>query len=235
MWRTLQRAAAGFSRQREILRSTHLALRNMTRRRLPHIYPKGAWLFVTWHLHGSLPRALYPPPGKPSAGKAFVWMDRYLDTTRLGPAFLRRPEVGDVVVATLHRGLGMGLYVSRPQQPVSRLLQWLKGTTARDCNRMLARTGTPFWQRESYDHWVRNERELERIASYIENNPVKAGLTVERSHYRWSSAWASPNGSWRTLQPAVLREAIPCICPSLSASNPAATCRGRALPGLRPT
>jgi len=26
-------------------------------------------------------------------------MDRYLDTTRLGPAFLRRPEVADLVVA----------------------------------------------------------------------------------------------------------------------------------------
>ena len=26
-------------------------------RRLPHIYVEGKWLFVTWHLHGSLPLA----------------------------------------------------------------------------------------------------------------------------------------------------------------------------------
>lgn len=175
----------------------------MTRRRLPHIYPEDAWLFVTWHLHGSLPQALYPPPGKPSAGKAFVWMDRYLDTTRLGPAFLRRPDVADLVVATLRRGLAMELYdlrafvvmsnhvhvLFRPRGPVSRALHWLKGTTARSANRMLARTGTPFWQRESCDHWVRDKRELERIVAYIENNPVKARLAVERSQYRWSSAW----------------------------------------------
>ena len=179
----------------------------MTRRRLPHIYPESAWLFVTWHLHGSLPRALYPPPGKHSAAQAFVWMDRYLDTTRLGPAFLRRPEIADLIVAALQRGLNMGLYdlrgfvvmsnhvhvLFRPQRPVSRVLQWLKGTTARDANRILARTGMPFWQRESYDHWVRDERELERIAAYVESNPVKAGLTVERSQYRWSSAWDPPN------------------------------------------
>jgi putative transposase len=41
---------------------------------------------------------------------------------------------------------------------------------------MLGRTGEPFWRRESYDHWVRNDDEWRRIAAYIENNPVKAGL-----------------------------------------------------------
>lgn len=35
-------------------------------RRLPHVYPAGAWLFVTWHLAGSLPNTRYPPPGTPS-------------------------------------------------------------------------------------------------------------------------------------------------------------------------
>jgi REP element-mobilizing transposase RayT len=175
----------------------------MPRRRLPHIYPEGGWLFVTWHLHGSLPQALYPPPGKPSAGKAFVWMDRYLDTTRQGPMYLRQLEVAALIVEALRRGLAMKLYelrafvimgnhvhvLFRPEQQASRALQWLKGTTAREANQFLSRTGKPFWQRESYDHWVRDERELARIAAYIENNPVQAGLTAEASQYKWSSAW----------------------------------------------
>jgi len=54
----------------------------------PGPHPQGAWLFVTWHLHGNLPKARYPPSEKLSAGKAFVWMDRYLDTTRFGAMFL---------------------------------------------------------------------------------------------------------------------------------------------------
>jgi hypothetical protein len=33
-----------------------------------------------------------------------------------------------------------------------------------------------FWQAESYDHRVRDEREHLRIVAYIENNPVKAGF-----------------------------------------------------------
>ena len=157
---------------------------------------------MTWHLQGSLPRTLYPPPDKRSAGKAFVWMDRYLDTTRQGPMFLRLPEVARLVVKGLERGQETGLYdlrafvvmanhvhlLFRPRENAGAVLQWLKGTTAREANNVLARTGLPFWQRESYDHWVRDEQQLGRIVGYIENNPVKAGLVAEVSEYPWSSA-----------------------------------------------
>src|SRR5713226_1680660 len=70
----------------------------------------------------------------------------------------------------------------------SRLLQSLKGATAREANRMLGRTGETFWQAESYDHWVRDAKERERIVAYIENNPVKAGLVKRAEDYCWSSA-----------------------------------------------
>ena len=64
----------------------------------------------------------------------------------------------------------------------------LKGFTARQANRLLGRTGEPFWQQESYDHWVRSEIEWNRIAGYIEDNPVKAGLVARAEDYPWSSA-----------------------------------------------
>ena len=70
-------------------------------------------------------------------------------------------------------------------------MQSLKGFTAREANRILNRTGRKFWQAESYDHWVRDDTELERIAAYIENNPVKAGLVDCPGEFRWSSAWKS--------------------------------------------
>src|SRR5580692_4830079 len=122
-----------------------------SRRRLPHIHPSGKWLFVTWHLDGSLPLSLFPPPGKNSDGKAFVWMDRYLDTTRKGPRHLLRPEIAAIVGRSIRRGVS---------------LQSLKGHTAREANLVLDRTGHRFWQAESYDHWVRDDAERERIAAY---------------------------------------------------------------------
>lgn len=173
-----------------------------SRRRLPHEYPPGKWLFVTWHLHGSIPHARYPPPGRMNSGKAFVWMDRYLDTTRDGPQFLRQEEIARIVVASLHRGVELGHYELRawvlmpnhvhvlllPLVSPSRRLQSLKAKTAREANRMLGRSGETFWQAESYDHWVRDEGEFERIVAYIESNPVKAGLVLRSEDDPWSSA-----------------------------------------------
>ena len=69
-----------------------------------------------------------------------------------------------------------------------RLMQALKGATARAANQVLGRSGETFWQAEAYDHWVRDEREMERIAAYIENNPVRAGLAARPEDYAWSSA-----------------------------------------------
>ena len=42
--------------------------------------------------------------------QAFVWMDRYLDTTRHGPMFLRQPEIAKIVMESLHRGAELGHY-----------------------------------------------------------------------------------------------------------------------------
>src|SRR6266436_4058583 len=76
----------------------------------------------------------------------------------------------------------------------SRLLQSMKGFTARQTNLILNRTGEPFWQAESYYHWVRNEPEYFRIAAYIENNPVKARLVERAEDFSWSSANANERG-----------------------------------------
>ena len=74
-----------------------------------------------------------------------------------------------------------------PSVPSTKWLGPLKGFTAYQANRILARTGA-FWQEESYDHVVRSEAGLERVRQYIENNPVKAGLVTSAEDYRWSSA-----------------------------------------------
>jgi putative transposase len=83
---------------------------NTSRRRLPHQHPSDTWLFLTWHLHGSLPVGRYPPPHKLNGGQAFVWMDRYLDTTVLGPLYLRDERIARIVIASLHKGVELGHY-----------------------------------------------------------------------------------------------------------------------------
>jgi REP element-mobilizing transposase RayT len=74
----------------------------------------------------------------------------------------------------------------------------LKGATAREANRILGRTGETFWQAESYDHWVRDNSESERIVTYIENNPIKAGLVERPEEYPWSSAGSRGESAGRS-------------------------------------
>jgi putative transposase len=173
-----------------------------TRRRLPHVYSPGQWLFITFCLYGAIPPARQQPPHKLESGLAFAWMDRYLDTIRSGPMFLARDVVARVVLDSLITGGELHHYefgpfvimpnhvhvLLLPEVSPSHLLKSLKGATAREANRQLGRTGQSFWQRESYDHTVRNAEEWQRIARYIKNNPVRAGLATTPMEYRWSSA-----------------------------------------------
>lgn len=69
-----------------------------------------------------------------------------------------------------------------------RILQSLNRHTSLECNKLLRLLGS-FWQHESYDHWVRDSDELERIILYIENNPVKAGIVSSPDEFKFSSAW----------------------------------------------
>jgi REP element-mobilizing transposase RayT len=51
-----------------------------------------------------------------------------------------------------------------------------------------------FWQHESYDHVIRNEKEFERIVTYIIENPVKAGLVEEWQ--QWPYTYINPELLW---------------------------------------
>lgn len=129
-------------------------------------------------------------------------MDRYSDAARSGPLFLHQEPIAQLVIQSLCRGVELGQYqlgsfvlmanhvhvLLLPSIAPSLLLKSIKGYTAREANRLLGRTGEPFWQKESYDHWVRDEQERQRIVAYIENNPVRAGLVARAKEYRWSSA-----------------------------------------------
>src|SRR6266853_5717599 len=115
-------------------------------RRLPHVYPEGAALFLTWHLHGSLPASVLPPPRSLASGQAFVWLDRQLDTLRRGPRYLHRPDIAQIVVNSIHKGVELehyelGAYVVmpnhlhlliRPSIAPERLMKSLKGASARE-------------------------------------------------------------------------------------------------------
>jgi len=55
------------------------------------------------------------------------------------------------------------------------ILHSWKSYSAHRANALLARIG-PFWQREYFDHLVRDQSSLQKITQYIRDNPKRAGL-----------------------------------------------------------
>jgi len=62
-----------------------------------------------------------------------------------------------------------------PGRELSRLLQAIKGVSANRCNKLL-KCKSAFWMDESYDHIVRDAKELAAFRNYIAGNAAKAGL-----------------------------------------------------------
>ena len=89
----------------------------------------------------------------------------------------------------------------RPPREV--IMHSLKSFTGTVCNRLLQRQG-PFWQDESYDHWIRDDDELLRIIEYVEQNPVKAGLVRGADEWRFSSAFDRMRWSIALGEPLVV-------------------------------
>jgi REP element-mobilizing transposase RayT len=129
-------------------------------------------------------------------------VDSLLDQST-GELWLGRPEIASLVASALQHFAGqryqlrawcvMPNHVHAVLRPLgthtldSILHSW-KSFTANEANRMLDRRGRPFWQPESYDHWIREDVELSQCCRYIEDNPVKSGLCERPEDWPWSSA-----------------------------------------------
>ncbi len=73
---------------------------------------------------------------------------------------------------------------------LDKVMQLIKGGSSREINKYLGVPG-PFWAKDSYDHYIRNDREWLRILAYILHNPVKAGLVSEWS--KWANTYVDSN------------------------------------------
>ena len=128
-------------------------------------------------------------------------VDKYLDAGD-GDCWMRLPQVAEIVASAIqyHAGERFELYewcvmpnhvhaVLRPLQDwtLSSILKGWKGYSGRKANAFLKRTGMRFWQKESFDHLVRDDADMERCCGYTAMNPVNAGLCKRPENWKWSS------------------------------------------------
>ena len=116
-------------------------------------------------------------------------IEKYLDAG-VGACFLRNDAVAQVVADSLRQFDGtryqlfawcvMPNHVHAVFQTIGgntlpRILHSWKSYSAKQANQILRRSGG-FWQREYYDHLVRDVSEFHRARKYVIDNPKKAGL-----------------------------------------------------------
>jgi REP element-mobilizing transposase RayT len=123
-----------------------------------------------------------------------------------GAAFMRDPRCARIVAEALLRGDGQryalqawcvmpnhvhALITTNAKVELGQIVHSWKRFTTRRINELLERTG-PVWAKDYFDRYTRNDRHFETTKSYIENNPVVAGLCDTPADWPFSSAgWLS--------------------------------------------
>ncbi|QOJ12353.1 MAG: transposase [Chthonomonadaceae bacterium] len=187
---------------------------------LPHFDGGDISQAVTFRLADSLPaeriwawrEELKSLPKDKASAEERKRIERWLDAGH-GAAYLRDPRIADLVQSALLRFDGeryrLHAWVVMPNhvhvlvtpekgQALSRILHSWKSYTAHEALRMLKEDAfrdcsqpSKFWQRESFDRFIRNEDHFRRCVDYIHMNPVKARLCAAPEEWRWSSAGES--------------------------------------------
>ena len=95
-------------------------------------------------------------------------------------------------------GVGAGLKPAPTRHPLSEIVRALKTFSARRINTLRGTPGVPVWQRNYYEHIIRNERALNAIRRYIAENPLRWYL----DRYNPNAAAPDPlaRDLWRMLQ-----------------------------------
>jgi len=150
--------------------------------------------------------------------QTFKKYEHILDDPNSGPTWLFQPKVAQIVKEAIHfrdqtefelytycimsnhvhlvfkllqQQIATDRTTSGTEYPVTKILKSLKWYTAKECNKVLNRTGNSFWHPESYDHVIRDADERENIIFYTLQNPVKAGLV--KNWNDWPNSWCKPS------------------------------------------
>ena len=202
--------------------------------KFPHIHPKGAAFFITFRLHGSLPKSkldsliLDYNENKEELlnikdehernlkifnlrKQTFAKYDDLLDKIDTGPHYLKDESIAGIIKEQLHRFDGAlydliaysimsnhvhilidtRLNIEHMMGPddffeenteVSNIMKRIKGASSRYANKKMGKQGR-FWEKESYDMYIRNEKMLNNVIGYILNNPVKAKICNDWTSY----------------------------------------------------
>ncbi len=91
------------------------------------------------------------------------------------------PVVGAIHVGAIHE-LPLQSQTQRRRMLLPKVVGYFKMNASKAINELRGTPGIPVWQRNYYEHVVRNESELRAIQQYILDNPLNWQLDAENPH-----------------------------------------------------
>ena len=169
---------------------------------LPHLYKENCTYFVTFGLIDAVPGHIRRKRRLEADDEPEIIAKELDPNPSIGSCLLKDPKAASIVEDALLHFQGeryalsawcvMPNHVHAVVTPFSgfslpEILHSWKSFSAHEINGLLGSSG-PVWERESFDHLVRNEKAFDKFASYTENNPVTAGLCELPEDWAFSSA-----------------------------------------------
>lgn len=180
-----------------------------TRGYLPHLELPGATQFITWRLADSLPASVL---AKIRAEADLLEersrnlylaerIDAFCDTGHgecVLADFRAAKIIEDALFVQNGRAYDLRAWAVMPNhvhvllqigtsESLSQIMHQIKGSSAREINRVLGRRGR-LWQPEYFDRVIHGNAKIQEKSNYIEANPVQAGLCKLPNEWSWSSA-----------------------------------------------
>jgi len=178
------------------------------RRHLPHLYYNEGIYFVTYRLHGSIhPDQLknlhleLESANEDEQKRVFKKYDMLLDKAENKIFYLKNSKVAEACIKSImffeEKDIEVICYCIMPNHVhlvfrllsknklVGDIMASIKRYSAKSANEVLNLKGK-FWQAESFDRLVRDEKELYNIIKYVLLNPVNAGLVENYKDWQYT-------------------------------------------------
>ncbi len=103
---------------------------------------------------------------------SLLWLEKQYKYVKLDEMVVMPNHIHAILFMVDCRG-GSQTAPTEKRKPLGRLIGAFKTVSTKRINEINKTSGIKLWQRNYYEHIIRNEIELKRIREYITNNPLK--------------------------------------------------------------
>ncbi len=183
-------------------------IKHFHRRRLPHLYYNEGIYFVTYRLYGSIPQNRLDElqneinsTDSAEQKRVFKKYDMLLDKAENQVLHLKNPDIAEACKNSImfldQKDIDVICFCIMPNHVhlvfeiltkvklAGDIMASIKRYSAKSANEILNTKGK-FWQAESFDRLVRDEKELYNIIKYVLLNPVNAGLVEDYKDWQYT-------------------------------------------------